>query len=873
MSRLIVGIIIGFIIVSLDLSFGQTSIDYRIPKKYIVSGINIEGADDVSPQLIKALIGIKENQEIQIPGDELRDAIKRLWEHGLFQDVSVVIDSVYGNRIWLTFRVIKQPLISGFIIEGVSKSDADEIAKILEQYKGKSYSEAIKENIKASVLSYFEHKGFLLAKANVSKHSFDSVRNQIKLKISIDKGYKSRIDRILFYGNKHFSDYRLKAKMKNTKEHFRIWLFRRPSLKELFCGHPHECEELQMDPTNLLINTFKYLRRRVNPNIFASSQFNEEDFEQDKWTLLKFYHSKGFRNARILKDTVEFTSDGDVLIKIWITEGDKYHFRNITFVGNTLYSDSVLAQRLGIKRGDVYNRELLERKLYADPAGFDVASLYMNNGYLFFSATPVEVAIENDSVDIEIRIYEGPKAYIDRVTISGNTKTHDHVIRRELYTDPGEIFSRDDVVRSQRQLAALGYFDPENMQINPKPDPHKGKVDIDYTVSERPSDQVELSAGFGGGMVIGSLGFILNNFSLRELLKGQGWDPIPSGDGQRLTIRAQSNYTYYRSLTFSFTEPWFGGKKPHSFTVAAYVNQITNGRRPDEAGFSEQLTWGSTISWGFRLNWPDNYFSLFTSLEYQKIKLTNSNFFGFFTDGSTNNLFTEFKIVRNSVDQPIYPRQGSQFTLTARFTPPYSLLFQAGQFNNPLATSIQDKFKWLEYYRLKFDAEWYLPVSKNRKLVLKSRYSIGYLGFYNNAFKDMPFERFELGGDGLSNFAYYGKEIVSLRGYDPFVLFGTAFHKVSFELRYPVTLSPMSTIYVLAFLDGGMAWTDAANINLLDFKRSAGIGVRFLLPMVGLMGFDFGIGFDKGLLPPERWGDYFKAPYTRVNVVLGFEPY
>ncbi len=873
MDKILTRVIIGFIVVCLNITYGQTSVDYRIPKKYIVAGINIEGADDVSPQLVKALIGIKENQEIQIPGDELRDAIKRLWEHGLFQDVSVVIDSVYGNRIWLTFKVVKQPLISGFIIEGVSKSDADEVSEILEQYKGKSYSEAIKENIKASTLSYFEHKGFLLAKVNVSKHSFDSVRNQIKLKIAIDKGYKSRIDRVLFYGNKHFSDYRLKAKMKNTKEHFRIWIFRRPSPKELFCGNPYECEEMQLEPTNLLINTYKYLRRRINPNIFASSQFNDEDFEQDKWTLLKFYHSKGFRNARILRDSVEFTYDGDVIIKIWISEGNKYYFRNITFVGNTLYPDSVLAQRLSIKKGDVYNRELLEQKLYADPAGFDVASLYMNNGYLFFSATPVEVAIENDSVDVEIRIYEGPKAYIDRVTISGNTKTHDHVIRRELYTDPGEIFSRDDVVRSQRQLAALGYFDPENMQINPKPDPQKGKVDIDYTVSERPSDQVELSAGFGGGMVIGSLGFILNNFSLRELLRGEGWDPIPSGDGQRLTIRAQSNYTYYRSLTFSFTEPWFGGKKPHSFTVAAYVNQITNGKKPDEAGFSEQLTWGSTLSWGFRLNWPDNYFSLFTSLEYQKIKLTNSNFFGFFTDGSTNNLFTEFKLVRNSVDQPLYPRQGSQFTLTARFTPPYSLLFQSGQFNDPLATSIQDKFKWLEYYKLKFDAEWYLPVSKNRKLVLKSRYSIGYLGFYNNVFKDMPFERFELGGDGLSNFAYYGKEIVSLRGYDPFVLFGTAFHKVSFELRYPVTLSPMSTIYVLAFLDGGMAWTDAANINLLDFKRSAGIGVRFLLPMVGLMGFDFGIGFDKGLLPPERWGDYFKAPYTRVNVVLGFEPY
>ncbi|NPA34895.1 MAG: BamA/TamA family outer membrane protein [Chlorobi bacterium] len=873
MTKTLTKAIIGISFLFLQILYGQTSIDYRITKKYIVAGIKVEGAEDVSPELVRALIGIKENEEIQIPGDELRNAIKRLWEHGLFHDVSVIIDSVHGNKVWLTFKLTKQPLISGFIIKGVSKAEADDIADILDQYKGKSYSEAIKENIRASVLTYFEHKGFLLAKVNVSKHSYDSIRNQIKLKISIDKGLKSRIDRILFYGNKHFSDYRLKAKMKHTKEHFRVWIFRRPSLKELFCGNPYKCEELSLEPTTLLVNTYKYLRRRINPNIFASSQFNEEDYERDKWALLKFYHSKGFRNARIIKDTVEFTYDADVIIKIWISEGNKYYFRNITFVGNTLYPDSILAQRLGIKKGDVYNRELLEKKLYGDPAGFDIASLYMNNGHLFFSATPVEVAIENDSVDVEIRIYEGPKAYIDRVTISGNTKTHDHVIRRELYTDPGEIFSRDDVVRSQRQLAALGYFDPENMQINPKPDPQKGKVDIDYTVSERPSDQVELSAGFGGGMVVGSLGFILNNFSLRELLRGEGWDPIPSGDGQRLTIRAQSNYTYYRSLTFSFTEPWFGGKKPHSFTIAAYVNQITNGKKPDEAGFSEQLTWGGTLSWGFRLHWPDDYFSLFTSLEYQKIKLTNSNFFGFFTDGSTNNLFTEFKIVRNSVDQPIYPRQGSQFTLTTRFTPPYSFLFQPGQFNDPLATSIQDKFKWLEYYKLKFDAEWYLPVSKNRKLVLKSRYSIGYLGFYNNAFKDMPFERFELGGDGLSNFAYYGKEIVSLRGYDPFVLFGTAFHKVSFELRYPVTLSPMSTIYVLAFLDGGMAWTDAANINLLDFKRSAGIGVRFLLPMVGLMGFDFGIGFDKGLLPPERWGDYFKAPYTRVNVVLGFEPY
>ncbi len=857
----------------------QTIVDYRVPRTYVLGGYRIEGAEGIDLQLLHAIIALDRGEKIQIPGEELKQAMERLWKHGLFQDVQVEIDRLRGDSVWLVFKVRRQPLVRHIAIEGVSRSMADDIAERIKAFKGKAYTDAVKRGIEASVRSFLRYKGFLKSQVQVQVAQWDTARQTVDLEVIIHKGPKSRIDRIIFYGNRRFSDYRLKRVLKNTKEHARFWFLRRPSLKELVCGRPDTCPiapTAVFNPKHWLHTTWAYLRRRVNPNIFVTSAYHEEDWMKDKWALLGFYHSKGYRNAQILKDTVVFTADADLIIKVWLKEGRQYYFRDIQFVGNTLYSDSVLRERLGIHKGDVYNRQLLEQRLYGDPAGRDIASLYMNQGYMFFNATPVEKRVENDSVDIEIRIYEGPKAYVDRVKISGNTKTHDHVIRRELYTDPGDVFSRDDVVRSQRQLAALGYFDPENMKINPQPDPKKGTVDIEYGLSERPSDQVELSMGFGGGMIVGSLGLILNNFSLRELVEGGHWDPIPSGDGQRLTIRAQSNYSYYRALTFSFTDPWFGGRRPHSFTLAAYVNQYTNGKKRTEPGFSEQLTWGGTISWGFRLRWPDDYFSLFTSLEYQRIRLTNSTFFGsLFTDGSTNNLYTEIKLVRNSVDQPIYPRTGAELALTGRFTPPYYLIAGA-KINDPQSTDVEKKFRWLEYYKLKFDANWYTPLTPNRKLVLKARYSIGYLGFYNRLFTDMPFERFELGGDGLSNFAFYGKEIISLRGYDPFVTNGRVFEKISLELRYPVTLSPMSTIYVLGFVDLANAWVRPEDVNLLQLRRAAGIGVRFILPMVGLMGFDFGIGFDKpgiGPQPPNQWFRYLQAPYTRINIVLGFEPY
>jgi outer membrane protein insertion porin family len=594
-------------------------------------------------------------------------------------------------------------------------------------------------------------------------------------------------------------------------------------------------------------------------NVFRSSKFQPDEFDNDKDRLTAFYQRNGYKDVKVLSDSSYPFKNNLLNLDITISEGDKYYFRNITWAGNTKYSSNELTTILGIRKGDVYNPEILERNLYINQGGIDVTSLYMDDGYLFFNVTPVETKIEHDSVDMEIRIFEGPQATINKVTVSGNTKTHDHVILRELRTKPGQKFSRSDIIRSQRELAQLGYFDPEKMNVVPKPNPKDGTVDLEYTVVEKPSDKIELSGGYGAGSFVGVLGLTLENFSIRNIFK-KGWQGYPSGDGQRVSIRAQSNTASYQSVNFSFTEPWFGGKKPNSFTFSAFASRQhyigSDGRAQD---FNSP---GISIGLGKRLKWPDDYFVLYHSLEYQYYTLNNFSLIGSFNTGYTNNISFRHLLTRNSTNDPIYPSSGSTISFQLQWTPPYSL-FKGKDVDYAKETD-QEKFKFIEYHKWKFDGAYYMGFGKKKNLVLMTGVDFGLIGLYNQALGYTPFERFYVGGDGLAGYYLDGRELVRLRGYEnanaltPEVkdLNGnvietgaTIYNKYTVELRYPFVKSQAATIWGLAFVEGGNGWNRFQDYNPFDIRRSFGAGIRLYVPMLGLFGFDWGYGIDPSLDP------------------------
>ncbi|MEL7120472.1 MAG: POTRA domain-containing protein, partial [Bacteroidota bacterium] len=608
------------------------------------------------------------------------------------------------------------------------------------------------------------------------------------------------------------------------------------------------------------------------------SKSSPMNLEEDKQSLITFYNNNGFRDALVLNDSVYREEDGEIAILIRLEEGDRYYFRNLTWKGNSIYDAQALSEVLGIQKGDPYNQELLETRLRFSQDGRDVSSLYLDNGYLFFQVDPVEVAVVEDSIDIELRIYEGPQATIDKVIIAGNDRTHEHVARRELRTLPGEKFSRQAIIRSQRQLVGLGYFDPESLDIQTPVNPQRGTVDIAYNVTEKPSDQLELSAGWGGNRrVIGTLGVTFNNFSLRNIFNKEAWRPLPMGDGQRLSLRAQTNGDFFQSYNVSFTEPWLGGKKPNSFTVAGFYNRFAFGTRNTSSYQTFNIIQG-TISLGTRLKWPDDNFVSSTAINLQTLSLNNWQQGLFRADDGTvvaegdyNNFSIKQTIARSTVSDPIFPKSGSSISLSVQLTPPYSLFNNRDYADEP----VTERFRWLEYHKWRFDAEWYTTITG--KLVLKAQAKIGILGSYNREIGTSPFERFQLGGDGINNqqFGFNGVDIISLRGYEVNDLPANVdqngvnvatpvFDKFTLEVRYPLTLAPSSSIYVLAFVQGGNAWRNLSDFNPFDLQRSAGIGVRVFLPMFGTLGFDYGLGFDKPGDSFSDWGDF--------NIVLGFEP-
>lgn len=828
-------------------------IDYSQANEYEIGGVKVTGATSRDPNAIASLSGLRVGKKIQIPGQDISTAIKSLWKVKLFTDIEIILEKTVGDIAFLEIKLKERPTLSRYSYQGVKKSQHDELNEILKTIliKGGIVTEDIKQLARIKLKEYYLDKGYLDAEINIIEKDDEEKEGSIRLVFDIDQNERIKIAEIYFVGNENVTTAKLKRKLKNTK---------------------------------------------TQGSIFKKSKFISDDFEDDKAAIIEYYNKIGFRDASIDRDTIyRREEDGKMEIAIMINEGQKYYFNEITWKGNSIYNDDLLSSVLGIKKGDVYNKELLEKRLQFSLDGRDVSSLYMDKGYLFFRVDPTEVAVNDNKIDLEMRIYEGPQATIDRVVIKGNDRTHEHVIRREIRTKPGQKFSRSDIIRSQREIMNLGYFNPENLGIDTPVDPQRGTVDIEYTVEERPSDQLELSAGYGGySGLIGTLGMTFNNFSIRNVNNRDSWSPLPQGDGQKLSVRAQSNGNYYKSYNFSFTEPWFGGKKRIGMTVGGVYSKFDY---PSAGTFSIGRVFTGV---GLPLKWPDDYFIGNITANIEQINLTDYQRNDFdISNGKFNNFSLNLSLTRSSISEQIYPRSGSIVSLSLQVTPPYSLFrgpvdydltesertdaiteYQKELGDGTIITALDSinhiqglidarRFKYLEYHKWKFKAEWYYNIWDN--LVMMASVKFGMLGYFNRDIGVVPFERFELGGDGISNYqsGITGKDIYSLRGYEVSELEenstggASIFNKFTIELRYPITLNPNSTIYVLGFLQGGNSWGSFSEYNPFHLKRSAGIGLRAFLPMFGLLGFDLGYGLDKSAAAESNW---------KFSVILGFEP-
>ncbi|HRG60185.1 MAG TPA: outer membrane protein assembly factor BamA [Bacteroidia bacterium] len=787
----------------------EVELNTTVQVEYEIGGIVVYGTDYLDKNVIILSSGLAVGDKIFVPGESITKAIKSLWDLNLFSDISISAEKVTGKTIFLSINVEERPRLTKFSFKGVKKGDADDIREKIKLNRGKIVTDNLIVTSKNTIKEFYVDNGYLDVQVDVTQTVDTSAQNGVILLFKVDKKKKVKIEKIYFEGNKNMVASKLKRTMKETKE--KHWY-----------------------------------------NIFKASKYIEENYESDKEKIIAKYNAKGYRDAQIEFDTVYNSNPGLISIKIKINEGPKYYFRNISWVGNSKHSTAELNALLGIKKGDIYSQAVLDARLYMSQDSRDVTSLYMDDGYLFFQIQPTEVLVEHDSIDIEMRIYEGKQATINKVTVVGNTKTNDKVILREIRTKPGQLFSRADIIRTQRELAQLRYFNPEKLGVNPKPNPVDGTVDIEYVVEEQASDQLELSGGWGANRLIGTLGVSFNNFSAKSMLKPHAWRPVPAGDGQALSVRAQTTGRYYSSLSASFTEPWLGGKKPNSFSTTIYHNrQNQTGLAYNDPLRQTLFITGISFGLGKRLKKPDDYFTLFQELNIANYQLRNFRGTFTFSDGQALNASYKIALSRNSIDQPIYPRTGSQVTTSFQFTPPYSKLRNDSLNASDYYTRVTDNLRLVEYYKYKFTTTWYLPLDRAKKLVLMTKLGFAYLGAYNKNMGFSPFERFYLGGSGLTGFALDGREIIALRGYvDQSVgnTFGTGsvvINKYSLELRYPLSLNPSATIYVLGFADAGNAWVNYKKYNPFDVVRGAGAGVRVFLPMFGLLGLDYGWGFDK----------------------------
>ncbi|MDG1929771.1 MAG: outer membrane protein assembly factor BamA [Flavobacteriaceae bacterium] len=806
-------------------------------KFYELGEIKVTGVKSFSPQTVVAYTGLKKGQRIQIPGEEISATINKLWKLELFSDIEFFITKIDGEVADLELYIQELPTLSDYTIRGIKKGKIETIVKDTDIKKGKKLS----KNFLATTKNYIENKykkeGFLNAKVTIDIKADTAGVNNQRMLISVDRGDRVKVRSISFEGNEVYKPRRLRKQIKNT-------------------------------------------RTAVPGRFWKRSKYIEADYEEDLKKLLDFYKEKGYRDARILSDDIKIDGDKiDVVVKV--QEGNKYYFGDVNFIGNSVYSDVQLRRVLGIKSGDTYNGVLL-RKRIADqtkPDGEDLTNLYQNNGYLFSSINPVEVSAANDTINFEIRITEGKPAYFNRITVRGNDRTNDHVIYREIRTRPGELYSKDKVVRSVRELGQLGFFDPEQISPDFKDvDPNAGTVDIEYGLVEKGASQIELQGGYGGGGFIGTLGLSFNNFSMRNIFNKKEYKPVPMGDGQQLALRLQAS-RFFETYSFSFSEPWLGGEQPVRFSTS--ISQTTQYRYNYMTGLADKSQYfkirGINFGLAKRLQVPDDYFTLSQTIGYQFFDL-NNYYTGLFTfgDGVSNNLFYAIALSRNNTyTNPIFPVGGSTFTVGAKLTFPYSLVnntdygnlknlaaYQDANGDPDQAKIDQERFKWLEYYKLNFEGTWYTRIID--KLILRTHAEFGFLGAYNPERGNIPFERYFLGGDGLQQYAMDGRETIALRGYENQSLSSrdgsTVYNKFSLELRYPITLKPSASIYALSFLEAGNGYDNFREFNPFNSKRSAGFGVRIFMPAFGLLGIDFGYGFDSEMpndLNPNGWETHF----------------
>lgn len=816
---------------------GETnmSLNYLTPQEYEIGGITFSGTGRCDLRTLNFAVGDK----IKIPGDKIRKTIQRLSSMGLYKDnIKISASKIEGNVIFLDIYLEEMPRLSSFIYKGVKKSDIEEFEKKINLVQGKVVNENTKIVVNNVITDYYKEKGFYHASTKITEETDTINNNFVVLTIEVDKGKKVKVGTINISGTQQLESSTLRMAMKETKTKFLFQPLEKwdTAVVDFFRNH----DKYKGKDLFQLFKQYNSDRVRFR---FKASKFDEQKYEDDKIALVKRMNELGYRDAYIKRDSVYLVNNREMNIDIEVEEGKKYYFRNITWVGNTKYSSELLSKILAISKGDVYNTSLLEQNLNMGQDNADVSSLYLDDGYLFYYALPVEILVENDSVDVEIRIREGIQARINKVTISGNTRTSDNVILRELATVPGNVFSRSDIIRSQRQLLSLGYFNQENMNVIPKADEKSGTVDLEYVVEESTSDQLELSVGWGSNVFYGSVGLSFNNFSTRKLFKKDAWTPIPSGDGQSVSFRVQvySNYSQY--YAFSFTEPWVGGKKPIALTFGVSHNRIASyGVSSTDSKYYRFDITQVSLGESHRLKLPDDYFYMSNMLSYQQYYVRNYSYF-ILDSGRCNAISYTFTLGRNSVDAPIYPRTGSEMLFSVQLTPPYSLMNR----KNYSDLSDAEKYKWLEYHKWKFNIAQYVNIVEN--LVLSVRAKFGVLGAYNKRVGITPFERFYLGGSGMTTgYMYDSREIVSMRGYTDESLApdggGAIYQKFTLELRYPITLNPSATIYLLGFMEAGNCWESFSTYQPFKLYRSAGVGVRVFLPMFGLLGLDWGYGFD-----------------------------
>jgi outer membrane protein insertion porin family len=862
--------------------------------KYKIRNIKVVGNENFDESLLLSLSTLNTGDEVAIPGgDNFAKSIRKLMDQNYFSDVSIYLTDLVGKEIDVEINVTERPRLAKFTFMGVKKSDIDELSG----KTGLTPNRVVTDNMKITAIEgikkYYAEKGFQDIKVTIKERKDAARKNNLLLEFMVDKGPKVRINNINFGGN-IIEETKLKKSLKEVHEKMRLTLFPINDRPVIVKTSPYTFEQYMSEKGFL---TFSKTRKILNPYVrlsLSSAKFNIKKYEESKDNLLNYYNSLGFRDAVIEKDTVYHNAGGNLNIDLQMKEGRKYYFGNINWRGNTKYTDSILSVILNIKKGEIYNREILFNKLGKTPTaeGGDVSTLYQDDGYLFFRVDPIETAVYNDTIDFEIRIVEGPQATIKTIRIAGNEKTKDFVIRREIRTLPGDKFSRSLLIRSQREIAQLNFFDQEKIKIDPIPNPEDGTVDINYGVEEKSSDQLELSAGWGGYIgLTGTLGVTFNNFSSKNLFKKSAWDPLPMGDGQKLSVRVQSNGKAFRSTNLSFTEPWFGGIKRNSLTVSVYntkygqtYNLLTGMYDPNAADARYISTTGATVSFGRQLAWPDDYFSLNMGLNYTRYTLKDYAIDPYnlpnFSNGVVNNINFRFALQRTSVDQPLFPRTGSTFLMSAQLTPPYSLI-------SPNVNSAANPFELLEYHKWRFNGEWYVPLGKpagadhNKQFVLKFAAKYGFLGAYNSELAISPFERFQVGDAGLSNqFALLGYDIIAQRGYPVYESSNpkinpdqqssrqkfTIFNKYAVEVRYPLSLAASSTIYALGFFEAANGWYNMKEYNPFNLRRSVGIGMRFYLPMFGLLGFDYGLGLDR------LSGTTSLKDAGRFTFMLGIEP-